>query len=1503
MQDEQVDLIERYHRDSESGVLFRFSAAAGSDDPVSAHVHTVLSAASDLSLFSEELRASWNDLPTQYALSPVRANVLRPFEAFLRADVLEVGAQYGAASRYLAEIGARLVAIEPIPARASAAALRTRDFPSARVICDSLRDFQPDVRFDVVTLLNAAESAAEWASEGGMRAMLKKAASLLRPDGLLIVASENRFGLKYLSSAKDPGRDAPLFSGTGSDAGDDASVFSKTAVLAALGQLDFGRVEVASPFPDHKLTRSLVTPAGFEAGRAFDISVLAAQSASRDPSLPNGLHFAIEPAWRAAGRDGIIEDVANSFIYAARRDSSAPCFAPADLAYHYSTDRRAPFCKVTRFRRTDGIQVERRKLSEGAPDPEDSRFLFIVEDEPFHSGRSFDGDFEAVVSTPGWSVDMLASFFRRFIDMLVAESANRACEVELPVDASTPVAGALLDFIPSNICIWEEAGHPAQRYVAYDLEWRSRESLPLGYMVFRALLNLSGSVSCYAVPSDPTLLNRRTLFAGLYGALGFSFTEADCLNYWERESDFLEFATGSQTSVSAQEWFGSDLPTGTAEPVIDLAQFQAAAKEAESRAGALARRIVELEGQCELYRSRLDANAEMSERLKRVQREFNILSEQYGRRCQKEIFSKHAPEDAQAAAAPSLQRVAALTKRLRPFARLWKAADSAVPPRAQRSLAERAARKIIRVVGARQARQGGVPPANESFDPVFYAEMYGDVAESGMNLREHFVNHGRGEGRLGTPPVPEVRWLEPRREGYESRDTVLVVSHEASRSGAPILAWNICLELRARFNVVGLVLGPGPLEGEFAQACDGLIGPLAPVNRHPVALRYFLHALVEQVPIKFAIVNSIESRFVLKPLAEMFCPTVFLIHEYYAYSKPHNEFDAALQWAARTVFSAKVVQNNALNGTTQQAIARSLIIPQGKSLIPDGAAGRGNANAGADDGSIDDFLRALDITPEHRPFIVLGAGTLHFRKGADLFIATALEVRRRLPGANIRFVWIGRDLRLDPNYTGCLEQQIRDAGPDSPFLLLDEVPYLEEVYRHVDLFYLPSRMDPLPNVSIDAMTVGLPVICFEGGTGIAEILGEDPLLEDCAVAFSDVSAAAEKIVDIFNSHELRDELSRRVREVATRRFQMSAYVAQLVELAEEAADVMTQERLDCLTLASSRDFDERYFVSPVAQVGQTRDDAIREFIRSSVSGVINHRKPVPGFDAQRYRIEHDLGDLPVNDFAHYLRAGRPEGDWIGHVIDFSQETPPVVPPQTLRCAVHIHAHYPELLGDILERLMLNELRFDLFVSTSSEAAAREVEALIAGFDRGAFMVRTVPNRGRDIGPMLTEFASELQSYDLMGHLHTKKSVHVTNPAFVKAWVKFLLENLAGGQYRTADIIASHFARDASLGLIYADDPHAVGWGTNWPFAETLAQKMGVLSLPRTLLSFPVGTMFWARPAAMKPLFDIGLKWTDYPREPLPIDGSMLHAIERLMPSVVIHEGYHYASTYIPGLSR
>ena len=63
------------------------------------------------------------------------------------------------------------------------------------------------------------------------------------------------------------------------------------------------------------------------------------------------------------------------------------------------------------------------------------------------------------------------------------------------------------------------------------------------------------------------------------------------------------------------------------------------------------------------------------------------------------------------------------------------------------------------------------------------------------------------------------------------------------------------------------------------------------------------------------------------------------------------------------------------------------------------------------------------------------------------------------------------------------------------------------------------------------------------------------------------------------------------------------------------------------------------------------------------------------------------------------------------------------------------------------------------------------------------------------------------------------------------------------------------------------------------------------------------TMFWARQGALSNLYNLGLSWDDYPEEPLGYDGTMLHAIERLLPQICMASGKRYAMTHVPGFSR
>lgn len=120
----------------------------------------------------------------------------------------------------------------------------------------------------------------------------------------------------------------------------------------------------------------------------------------------------------------------------------------------------------------------------------------------------------------------------------------------------------------------------------------------------------------------------------------------------------------------------------------------------------------------------------------------------------------------------------------------------------------------------------------------------------------------------------------------------------------------------------------------------------------------------------------------------------------------------------------------------------------------------------------------------------------------------------------------------------------------------------------------------------------------------------------------------------------------------------------------------------------------------------------------------------------------------------------------------------------------------------------------------------------------------------------------------------------------------------------ADRIIQRLSSDEAIGLVFPDHPNIHGWGKNLSYAGHLAERLAISKLlPKTTFNFPVGSMFWARTAALKPLFELGLTWDDYPLEPAPYDGSILHAIERMLPFIAESAGFRSAVTYVAGVTR
>ncbi|MET3918039.1 glycosyltransferase involved in cell wall biosynthesis/uncharacterized coiled-coil protein SlyX [Variovorax sp. OAS795] len=787
--------------------------------------------------------------------------------------------------------------------------------------------------------------------------------------------------------------------------------------------------------------------------------------------------------------------------------------------------------------------------------------------------------------------------------------------------------------------------------------------------------------------------------------------------------------------------------------------------------------------------------------------------------------------------------------------------------------------------------------ADPDFDEAYYLHRYPDILGAGIPAYQHFILHGRAEGRIGKRPELTIR---PGAHAADpERRSVLVVSHEASRTGAPILSLNIAAELQKRFNVVVMLLGGGDLIPDFCDAASLVAGPEL-VRGAPEEADFAVAQLCSRVDFEFAIVNSIESRVVLRGLARSSIPTVNLIHEFAAYTRPRDAFPFAMHWAGETVFSTRITYENALSELPALAHSNAHILPQGRCVPPDIEIDPGKR--AAETARVKSFLRP--DSPEGRnSFVVIGAGSVQYRKGVDLFMECAARVIRSPGGEACRFVWIGNgyDPEKDIGYSSYLAEQVRRAGLGQQFAFMPETPLIDHAYALADTMLLSSRLDPLPNVAIDAMSCGLPLVCFSGASGIADILEQNDLAEPCVAPYHDTAAMAELVLKLARSPEATRDLGARMKRVADEQFNMVAYIGKLEELASSAGQQLAREHESSRIIAKSELLDPEFFLRSPQDNNKTLDDIVRhDYVRSWATG-IDKRKPLPGFHPGIYRERQEPGTHDLDPFAAYLQAGQPDGPWKFELI--RSEDPGTAALGDLRAALHLHVYYPELLPEILQRLEKNRLRPDLFISVPNEGVMESVRTYALGYTGNVVRLRVVPNVGRDLGPLLTAFGGELvKDYDIVGHVHTKKSVDIADASTGSTWHRFLMENLLGGKAPMIDIIMGRMAADPSIGLVFPDDPHIVDWGANRQHAEMLAARLGLGELPLHPV-FPVGSMFWARADAIRPLVNLNLDWQDYPPEPLPYDGSMLHAIERLLPSVAKARSTRVVLTHVDGITR
>ena len=243
---------------------------------------------------------------------------------------------------------------------------------------------------------------------------------------------------------------------------------------------------------------------------------------------------------------------------------------------------------------------------------------------------------------------------------------------------------------------------------------------------------------------------------------------------------------------------------------------------------------------------------------------------------------------------------------------------------------------------------------------------------------------------------------------------------------------------------------------------------------------------------------------------------------------------------------------------------------------------------------------------------------------------------------------------------------------------------------------------------------------------------------------------------------------------------------------------------------------------------------------------------------------------------------------VPYYISDTEETNRDLPASAPTIALHIHLFYTDMLSEFTSRLSAMPLAFDLFVSVPDSA---DIVDLTQRFRQelpqaNQIIIENVPNRGRDIAPLIVQFGKRMAQYDLIAHFHSKKSPHCNGLA---KWCADLLDTLLGQPKNNGGrLIAIVNLLLNRAKLVYPEGQTQIlkdrtGWSENKDLARSLLNKYTNLSVDDfPAVSFPEGSMFWARSASLSAMLNLPLRYADFPAEPIPADGTLAHAIERLL---------------------
>ena len=236
-----------------------------------------------------------------------------------------------------------------------------------------------------------------------------------------------------------------------------------------------------------------------------------------------------------------------------------------------------------------------------------------------------------------------------------------------------------------------------------------------------------------------------------------------------------------------------------------------------------------------------------------------------------------------------------------------------------------------------------------------------------------------------------------------------------------------------------------------------------------------------------------------------------------------------------------------------------------------------------------------------------------------------------------------------------------------------------------------------------------------------------------------------------------------------------------------------------------------------------------------------------------------------------------------------------------KVALIIHLYFEDLLEKSYSYVSNMPKWADIIVTTDTIEKKEKIELVFKELGCNNFRCIIIENRGRDVSALLVATKDFIMDYDIVCFAHDKKTKQLKPYCVGEGFSYKCFENILGSKDFIINILET-FKNNPQLGLLTPPPPnHSAfyqtlysSWANNYNNVCELMKDLDV-NVPIHWSKEPIaplGTMFWFRPKAMKRLFDRNWNYDDFPNEPNGMDGTILHAIERIYPYIIQDAGFY-----------